>query len=388
MHQVYLIPGFFGFTRLAGVDYFGHVQRALEARFADAGVPVEVVVVPTPPTASIRRRARTLAERIRARHPLALHGADPRRNAIHLVGHSTGGLDARLLTSPTVHLDLGEDDLAWRAHIRTVVALNSPHHGTPLAGFFTTVSGARLLYALSLLTVTTLSLGGPPLTAATGLLATLGGVDDLLGVDVKLLDRASDAMLRVVDVDARDDVRAWLERIRHDQGALLQLTPEAMDLFTAAAEDAPDVRYGCVASASPEPRSGGLLSAMRSPALALMQTIYATIFGITASAHPHYLYPLPEPEDARRLLQRTGLRPDETANDGIVPTQSMLWGELIWAGLADHLDVVGHFRDEVSGSARGRHTDWLTSGSGFRRRDFAELMDALAAFLLRDAPSG
>ena len=47
VHNVYLIPGMFGFANLAGYDYFGHLRGALERRYADAGVPVSVQVVAT-----------------------------------------------------------------------------------------------------------------------------------------------------------------------------------------------------------------------------------------------------------------------------------------------------------------------------------------------------
>jgi hypothetical protein len=70
---------------------------------------------------------------------------------------------------------------------------------------------------------------------------------------------------------------------------------------------------------------------------------------------------------------------DDTANDGIVPTLSMLWGKLLFAAEADHLDVLGHFPDDVRPA---RHVDWLMSGSQFTRRRFDELMDAIAAFQL------
>ena len=56
----------------------------------------------------------------------------------------------------------------------------------------------------------------------------------------------------------------------------------------------------------------------------------------------------------------------------------MLWGDLLWAGAADHLDILGHFHGEPGST----HTDWLTSGAGFREDDFGQVMDAVTDFLL------
>jgi hypothetical protein len=58
----------------------------------------------------------------------------------------------------------------------------------------------------------------------------------------------------------------------------------------------------------------------------------------------------------------------------------MLHGELIWAGEADHLDVLGHFADDEA--AKSPHRDWITSGARFSRKRFNALLDAVAKFQL------
>ena len=45
---------------------------------------------------------------------------------------------------------------------------------------------------------------------------------------------------------------------------------------------------------------------------------------------------------------------------------------------ADHLDVVGHFKDPAGGALR----DWLPSGAGFDVATFDRLWDRVAAFLV------
>ncbi len=244
-HTIYFIPGLFGFGTLAGYDYFQHLRRGIEERYAAAGVPVSFEDVPSPPTSSLRERARVLATTVG-------HTA-PRSGPIHLIGHSTGGLDARLVLAPTVNLRLPAELMSWTQRVRTLITINTPHYGTPVAGYFATVSGARVLYALSLLTVVSLKLGEPSLAIFSRVLAGLGGIDALIGKDMKLFSGVTNALLRFIDRDGRGEITDFLSRVRVDQGAILQISPEAMDLFNAAVEGAEHVRYGCMVCASPRP---------------------------------------------------------------------------------------------------------------------------------------
>lgn len=370
-HHVYLVPGMFGFGRLAGYDYFEHVERALGRRYGDAGVPLHMEVVAAPPTASITVRANVLARAIAA--TAGEHGP------IHILGHSTGGLDARLLLSPGSQLDLTTPPPRWMGRVRSLVTLSCPHHGTPLAGYFTSVAGTRMLYALSLLTVTSLSLGRLPLTAFSGLVAAVGAIDEALGVDIHLLDQLTDYVLRFVGDTGRDEIHGYLEHVRDDRGGIIHLMPEVMELFNAAVPDNADVRYACVASAAPAPGPRRVLSLVRAPFGALSLAVYSTVYGVASRADSRYPYATPTQEEHRRLSLALGRPPRPEMVDGIVPTLSMLWRELIWCGEADHLDVVGHFDD---GGLPRTHVDWLASGASFNRRDFESMLDAIARFQL------
>lgn len=371
--RVYFIPGMFGFGILAGFDYFAHLRRELERRWADAGRELITSVVPTPPTSSIRYRAAMLAEKVSAE-------AEP-GTTIHIVGHSTGGLDGRLVLSPTTNLLVKPEQMKWTDDVRSLITVNAPHYGTPLASYFATVSGTRVLYALSLLTVVSLSLGEPSLAVFSRLLASLGSVDKLFGGDLKLISRATDMILKYVDEPARKDVRDFLAKVRIDQGAVVQLMPEAMDLFNAATEDDHEVRYGCIAAAAPPPRSMRLARRVRSPYAALTAGVYSTLHTFTGQAHKRYPYAKPTDRELAVLANNIHGSIDDTRSDGVVPTLSMLWGELLWAGEADHLDVLGHFHDE---DPTELHTDWMTSGAHFDRERFHQVVDAIAAFQLRD----
>ena len=376
-HRVYFVPGMFGFGNLAGYDYFNHVRVGLEKRFRDAGQEVLFEDVPAPPTSSIRYRSRIVATTIER---TAGH-----EGPIHLVGHSTGGLDLRLVLSPTVRLGLDPALLEWRKRVKSAVSINTPHYGTPVAGFFATVSGTRFLYALSLITVVSLAIGEPSLAVFSRVLAGVGGIDSLFGGDLRLFSRVTDGVLRFVDKDARSEIADFLSKVRVDQGGIVQLMPEAADLFNASTEGDPQLRFGCVASAAPPPRSMRLAKRIRSPYTALTAALYSTLYQF-ASKVPD-VYPYARPNERERSLLRTGIdhEVDEGANDGIVPTLSMLYGTLIWAGEADHLDVLGHFADDsAEPTAEGTpHRDWITSGARFSRQRFNALLDAIAEFQLK-----
>jgi triacylglycerol lipase len=371
VHNVYLIPGMFGFASLAGYDYFGHVRSAIERRYADAGLEVRIEVVAPPPTASLRHRARLLA---RAVHRTALPGP------IHLVGHSTGGIDVRLVLSSTRNLRVDPAELRWTERVRSAVSINAPHYGTPLATYFTSVAGARVLYALSLLTVVSLSLGEPSLAIFSRLLTGLGSIDQVFGGDMRLISRATDVLLRFVDSDGRNAIQTFLNKIRLDQGALIQTTPEAMDLFNAATEDRGAVRYGSIVTGAPTPGAAHLV---RTPYAAFSAALFSTIHRFTAQQHPRYGYAPLLPATRERLARSLGWAVTERTSDGVVPTLSMVWDQLLWCGAADHLDVLGHFYDEFRPT---RHVDWLTSGADFGRPQFWRMMDTLVRFQL-DAPT-
>jgi hypothetical protein len=368
-HHVYLIPGLFGFARLAGYDYFVHLERALHQRLSAAGAAHVIHVVATPPTASITVRAVVVARAI-AR---SADGSGP----IHLIGHSTGGLDARLLLTPGVSLPLPPAELEWTRRARSVVAINAPHYGTPLAAHFTTVAGTHLLYALSLLTVTTLSVGRLPLTVLSSLLAVVGGATHRLRI--RLLDELTHQVLRFVDDQGRGEISEYLKHARADRGGIVQLMPEVMELFNTAVDDSPDVRYGCVVSAGPPPNPRRVPLALISPLAALQLGVYATVYGVASRDVSRYPYAAPSPEQQAQLERHIGAV-DPGWVDGIVPTLSMLWGELLWCGKADHLDIVGHFADDDQPEL---HVDWLSSGAHFRRGDFSAMIDAVVEFMLR-----
>jgi pimeloyl-ACP methyl ester carboxylesterase len=385
----------FGFTRLASYDYFAHVERALHARFERAGQPMETHVSDVLPTASVRRRAAKLAELI-ARTATS-------DGPVHLVGHSTGGLDARLVASPCAHLSVAADAMRWLPRLRSVTTMNTPHYGTPLASFFATNRGQQVLYALSAFTVIGLSVGARPLALMSMLIGTIGRGDRIIGIPIPVLDKSVDSVLAVVDDVRSPDVRTYLKAIKEDQGAMLQLSPEAMDLMVAGFEDRPGVAYQSTASMSPGASPRKWVRSLMHPWQAASLALFSALHVITSSFDKRYpcgAIPADPRGEGRgpsgvegttgtdateAVLRRAfGCSPDLHANDGCVPIRSQLWGNVVWAGLADHLDVLGHYRDETPEvRIELRHHDWLTSGSHFDDTHFEALMDAITNGMLR-----
>ena len=384
-HHLYLSPGLFGFGRLASYDYFTHVERALTARIRARGEDVVTHVAHVSPTASIRRRALALTELVAS----TCEPNNPDAGPIHLIGHSTGGLDARLVASPSASLAVPPEALAWRSRLVSVTTMNTPHYGTPLASFFTTASGQRALGLLSALTVVALSFGSPPLAVARAVVAAFVGVDRSLGLKVEIYDRATTSLLRLLDDVRGGDLRHYVDEISQDQGAMVQLMPEAMDLFIAGVEDRPGVAYRSTASMAPPPSARTILPELLHPWSAMSGTVFATIYAITSRYDRRYPCAAPVAAGSEAMLAHAfGRSPGERSSDGVVPTRSQIWGQLVWAGYGDHLDVLGHFRDdrpssEVKESAEEiagepPHVDWLYSGSAFGRAEFEALMDAVA----------
>jgi triacylglycerol lipase len=372
-HHIYLVPGFFGFTNLGELVYFGHVRDFLEAEFARRGVEAEVVAILSHPTASIRQRA---ADLLRGVQETAREDEGP----IHLIGHSTGGLDARLFVSPGASLREGLELEPYARRVRTVVTVSTPHAGTPLASFFLGLFGQQLLKLLSLFTVYVLRFGRLPLKVAFRLGHLLSRADDQLGFKATLLDQLFDQLLGDFSADRREAVSRFLGDVGKDTSLIPQLTPEGIDLFNAGCSDRPEVRYGSVVTQARPPSLRTRLSAGLDPYAQITHTVYAFFYGQTQRM-PLNQIPLHTAEQTAALVEAFGALPGPQACDGIVPTRAQIYGKVIGAVRADHLDAIGHFDQPAH---QPPHVDWLISGSGFRRPQFEKLWKDVASFLLEE----
>ena len=367
---IYLIPGFFGFANLGGITYFHHVDEFLTHTLQALGYEVNIHYVKTSPTASIRRRTRLLYDSVAATAP-------DDDSPIHLIGHSTGGLDARMFTSPGVRLD-DEEELEverYAARVRSVVTVATPHRGTPLAFFFNSLLGSQLLFLLSLATIYALRFGRFPLSATFSMLGIVTRLDDRIGWQNTILDQFYDNLFREFDDEHLTTINAFLEDVRTDRALLGQLTPGAGDLFNAIAGDRPETRYGSVITQGRRPQMKSLMEVGLNPYRQGSHMIYRLIYLLTSFGP---LYPGLKDEQEAMLREIYGTLPDQKDNDGVVPTWSQPWGEVIHAAHADHLDVCGHF---TGPEHRPPHIDWLNSGTGFGREEFESLWGDVAAFV-------
>ncbi|PID38271.1 MAG: hypothetical protein CSB49_06485 [Proteobacteria bacterium] len=365
---MYLVPGFFGFSTLGTLNYFCGVAAALQTSLARRGLCAEVLECSTRPTAFVKYRARHLAEQV-----VATGGAEV--DELHFVGHSTGGLDVRQLLTPAVRLQNAELAERIGAHTRSVTLVATPHRGTPLAQFFVSLRGRE---TLRLLASEASTRGRLAIYAAAKVLQMVASADDLLGQDETALDMLSRHLLRNLTLDEADPVWTFLRQIAADQGAMLLLTTEWMDHFNAAVVDRESVRYGSVVTAAPPPLGRGLLDLLRRRPLTLGAG-YAILHTLSAWT-PTDPSSTPVPKEVlAEVRRRLPLRVCGETNDGVVPTMSQLYGELVSAVLADHADIVGQFRR--SGTAQ--YTDWLPSGSHFDERNFARVWDDVADFIAR-----
>jgi len=369
-HAIYLIPGFFGFSNLGRFSYFVHVDRFLRGRLAERGVEARVHVVRTHPTASLPVRAAlvvdTLAHTLRG------------REVVHLVGHSTGGVDARLVVSPGVALPTKHDVERWAGRVRSVVGVSSPQCGTPLAAYLATRSGQRRLALLSLATSYVLRFGHLPLAALLGLAALFAREEARR--EGTLLDDLSQQLLEDFSLARRRAVGRLLREVFEDQSLLLQLTPEGMDLFSAAVSERPGVRYGSVVTRSRPPGVGTTLAAGFDAGAQAIHAIYGRIYRLSAQTRKAAA-PKLTPAQRRALVAAYGKLPGIYANDGIVPTRAQVHGRVIAAVRGDHLDVIGHFDDPET---KPPHYDWMTTGTGFDRARFEMVWDRVLEFLLAD----
>jgi triacylglycerol lipase len=371
--HIFLIPGFLGIENLGEVIYFGHVREFLARSFQELGIDVRIHAVRNYATSSVRKRTLRLAETIAKE-------AGPGDEPLHLIGHSTGGLDARLLCTPGASLGAVEDVEPLARRVRTIVTVATPHRGTPLASFFTTRFGAQLLGVLSLGTLYVLRFGRLPLTVVIRLATLFVHLHGRLGrLENTVADQLFDQMLGDFSADRRDELAKLFRDIAQDQALMPQLMPDSMDIFEAAVGDRTGIRCGCVVATTRPVSLRGVFRVGLDPYAQSAHALFGALRRLVSAMNDQYLPVLTQVEIAQ-LEQAFGAVPTAQDNDGIVPSLSQVWGEMIHLAVADHFDVIGHFAGPQHVPP---HYDWLASGSRFDRSGFERVWRDVTHFIVR-----
>jgi triacylglycerol lipase len=353
MEVVLFVPGFFGFGSFGHpdrplIEYFARVEDALLRAHVR---PIRFAVHQPPPAGSLANRVRSL--HLRAAQVLA-DGA----SRLHLVGHSTGGLDARLLAHPRYSGLPERADLI--ARIGSVITLSAPFHGTPLAG---RIEGSAWFAAPALWFGSIL--------ASRGRLRLAGQVATLFNL-VKRAARQEPtptdeliAQLADVDDDTAKQIRRFLADVARDHELVRDLTPESMGELNRTLEGGDVVSPISFVSVAPKPGFSPWTFAFAP----LQRLLYDVTYRLTAGRPPEGAR---APEGSWIGGHRAALTP--TANDGIVPAWSQtLDGRAEGIVLGDHLDVIGHY--EAAGAT------FLKSGSRFDDHRFRALWERVGRAL-------
>jgi hypothetical protein len=374
--QVLLVPGFFGFGTFGRegrphIIYFDHVIKAMVA--ARPELSGRIHVHEPPPMGSLQSRVRSLQDAVLLRLGGALvrgqtRGRGPR---IHLVGHSIGGLDARLLANPRYRFN-GEDRTLRRQllrHLGTVVTLSAPHHGTPIAKSFMGGLPRLVLEGMSVATImanagrVTQRLGLPGLGLAYTLFQAVRPRPDVNGPVIDLLTG--------MDEETARQIERFRGMVMSDSRILRDLAPDRMATLNERLGDH-GARLVEIVTVAPRPSftEGGLHALDR-------RAVYALCYGSAARSdfRPRTFPSGPWISAGAPGTERTAVEDAPRANDGIVPASSQtLAGHAARIVLGDHLDVVGHFE------WRG-NTTLFKSGAGFGRRQFEALWRFVAEAL-------
>lgn len=372
-HHVILIPGFFAFTDLGELRYWSGVDVMLERAFAELGLEVTISEIDTLPTASIRFRAARVLEAIE-------RVAREHDGPIHLVGHSTGGLDARLAVVPSAALATASEYPACE-RVQSIVTIATPHYGSPLAGIFGSAMGQPILRWLASSAIVGLEHGQLPLSTLIKLGALIVKLDNVFGLENTVVDQLYTQLFKDFSEDRRQALIRFLENVSHDRALIVQLTADSLDLFNATTGDPDGIAFGCVVTRGRRPNFRRVLAQYRDAYAQGLYALYTLLWLITSNSDQRY-YPELTAVQHDALVNAYGELPSLRDNDGMSPTLSQVWGEVIHVTQADHLDVMGQYGDR---EREGVHADWLPSGSGFDTDRFAALWRDVAAFITRKA---
>jgi pimeloyl-ACP methyl ester carboxylesterase len=376
--HVVLVPGFFGFGRLGDISYFAGVRALLETKLAAAGFEAHVVEVVTAPTASVRKRAASVVEAIVKVAELP--------GDIHLVGHSTGGLDARLAVAETASLPT-RARIGDYARILSLVSIACPHYGTNVSTYFTRPLGRALFRVGSRYLAFILERRRFPLKVLLRLGYWVVRLRDPWRKKRSTFDQLYERLLNDLSDERRLELAQFLRQIGQEQALLFQLTPAGCDLLNACTLDPPLVYASVITCAAP-PRFVVLLRSMVNLYTQLMYPVYWLLHRLAREPDDTLRQQFTEAQLAA-LDSGLGRPASGKDTDGVVPVLSQVWGQVLHVAHGDHLDVVGQYgalgSEDDDASWGG---DWLPSESGFDGAAFAAVWSKVADFIANVSSNG
>jgi hypothetical protein len=188
-----------------------------------------------------------------------------------------------------------------------------------------------------------------------------------------------DQMLGDFSADRRDELAGLFKDIAQDQALMPQLMPDSMDIFDAAVGNRAGIRCGSVVTSTERMSLAGVLRVGLDPYAQAAHFLFGALRKVTSAMNDQYL-PVLTPTQIAQLEHAFGAVPTAQDNDGIVPSLSQVWGEMIHLAKADHFDAIGHFAGPEHVPP---HYDWLASGCRFDRSGFERLWQDVTRFIVR-----
>ncbi|MCA9620864.1 MAG: alpha/beta fold hydrolase [Myxococcales bacterium] len=267
-YPIVLAHGFFGFEDFAGAGFLSYFY-GIKDHLAAHGEPLVFTPAVDPFNDSTLRGAQLIAH---IEEILAETG----HAKVNLIGHSQGGIDARVVAHDRPDL------------VASVITLQTPHYGTPIADV-----------ALEL-------------------------------VDDPNLAAVLDFLVQAVGAPLYDQVGEQTSLAL----ALQQLSSPGMQAFNAAYPDMPGIYYASVAGRSDWHTGGSACQVSGSPDF--------------ISQFASELDPIDPLLDITEQVLDGGLT-NPYPNDGLVRVVDARWGEFLGCLPADHLDMVGQILGDDPG---------------------------------------
>jgi pimeloyl-ACP methyl ester carboxylesterase len=371
---VVLVPGFLGFARLGGFYYFAdRLVAVLRGLLEEAlGYPVPVVPCRPLPTHALHERQNDLMAYLYRFATEKVHGAE----RIHLVGHSTGGVDAQLLTCTkrVDGSDWSEEVNVVRRKVASVVTISAPHYGTGLADSWLAYLGENRL-------VPRISVVPEAIKLAYHLLW--------------LLPREAPAVARLQLAHPRD-VIAFLAQVAFHRELIADLRPSHMEQVRKELTPEKGIALSCFVTAV-EPRVGGgrTSDAFFTDMYGLTKGEEATATAKPIAACRRLLTWVIKTQPGLVIRSDKGEVPTSIApslNDGVVNTVRQLVNpddptEVAGFVIADHADVLGHYdRQDALIEGPPYNAGLFHSGAGFGDTEFFMLYRRVAQAILKTIP--